>query len=241
MGEDRKHLEVVFLLIGGVGVPVIASLFLPALPKSLRVPVGIGVGALVIVAGVMLLVRHLRHEIKDAAQQVLMSLEGYDTDLEAGTLLKGNISNVSLRIATLHDLMDSILQAVPEERRDEVLHRAGQAAGASWGADFEAECRRAKMDMSDLAEKLDLWSSYDASAGMGKMDLDISSDAFGKVVLTNSFLSEKPACHPLNHWFAGYLAGTLRHVLDRRVMVTLEKPSLERQRTTHFTVEPTAP
>lgn len=238
MGNDRKFLEVVFLLIGGVGVPVIASLFLPALPESARVPVGIGIGSLVIVAGVFLLVRHLRREIQGAAAQLLASLEGYRVDHETGELFKGNIRNASLRITTIHDLVDNILRAVPVEERDQVLHDAGYATGTSWGPDFDAECRRAEMAMDQLPEKLEMWAGYDASAGMGRLRLDVSDDGYGEVVLENSFLSDKKACHPLNHWFAGYIGGTLYHVLDRRVKVILETPSTDRQRQTHFRVEP---
>jgi hypothetical protein len=239
LGSDRKYLEVIFLLVGGVAVPVIASLFLPALPAGARVPVGIGIGGLVLVAGVFLLVRHIRQEIRTAAAQLLANLEGYEIDHEAGQLFKGNIRNASLRIATIHDLVDNILQAVPPEKRDRVLHNAGYATGVSWGPDFEAECRRAKMTMDQLPQKLDLWATYDASAGMGKLRLEVSDTGYGEIILDNSFLSDKSACHPLNHWFSGYIAGTLYHVLDRRVTVVLETPSTERQRETHFRVEPT--
>ncbi len=238
MGSERKYLEVVYLLIGGVAVPVVASLFLPALPEGARVPVGIGIGGLVIVSGVVILVRHLRREIQNATAQVLASLEGYSVDHETGQLYKGNIRNASLRITTIHDLVDRILQAVPEEDRDRVLHEAGYATGMSWGPEFDAECRRAEMTMEQLPEKLDIWAGYDASAGMGRLKLDVSETGFGEVVLENSFLSDKEACHPLNNWFAGYIAGTLRHVLDQRVDVTLETPSTDRQRNTHFRVKP---
>jgi hypothetical protein len=240
-GKDRRYLEVAFLLIGGVGVPVIASLFLPALPKNARVPVGIGVGGLLLVVGVILLIRHLRREFANAAAEMLASLEGYSVDPEAGKLFKGNIRNASLRITTIHDLVDHILQSVPVNERDEALSRAGYATGTSWGPDFEAECRRAELDMNDLAEKLELWAGYDASAGMGRLKLDVTEKGFGQVVLKNSFLSDTPACHPLNNWFAGYIAGTLYHVLDMRVIVTLEEPSSEQQRTTHFSVKPATP
>lgn len=232
--RDRKHLEVVFLLIGGVAVPVIASLFLPALPESARIPVGIGVGGLVIVAGVILLFRHLRHEFA----QVLANLEGYSVDPETGKLFKGNIRNASLRITTIHDLIDNVLRAVPHEHRDQVLHDAGYATGTSWGPDFEAECRRAALTTEELDKKLNLWAGYDASAGMGRLKMNVESNGFGEVVLENSFLSDEPACHSLNHWFAGYIAGTLYHVLDKRVAVTLATPSTDQQRTTHFIVEP---
>jgi hypothetical protein len=238
MTNDRKYLEVIFLLIGGVGVPVIASLFLPALPEDARVPVGIGIGSLVLVVGVILLVRHLRREIQNAAAQLLASLEGYNVDPESGRLFKGNIRNASLRITTIHDLVDNILAAVPEAERDRVLYAAGYQTGASWGPEFEAECRRAEMAKDALDEKLELWARYDASAGMGRLHFNVSDDGFGQVTLENSFLSDADANHPLNHWFSGYIAGTLYDVLDRRVEVELETPSPDRQRRTEFRVTP---
>lgn len=238
MNNDRKYLEVIFLLIGGVGVPVVASLFLPALPEGARVPVGIGIGSFVLVVGVILLVRHLRREIQNATAQLLASLEGYNVDPDSGRLFKGNIRNASLRITTIHDLADNILKAVPVGEREQVLYAAGYQTGTSWGPEFEAECRRAEMAKDDLDEKLDLWARYDASAGMGRLQFDVSEDGFGHITLKNSFLSEEEASHPLNHWFSGYIAGALYYVLDKRVQVTLETPSMDRQRTTEFRVEP---
>ncbi len=238
MAVERKYLEVVFLLIGGVAVPVIASLFLPALPPSARVPVGIGIGSMVILVGVFVLVRHLRFEIRNAAAQLLATLEGYSVEPDAGLLYKGNIRNASLRVTTIHDLVDNVIASVPEGERDRVLHAAGYQTGMSWGPEFDAECHRAELTAADLDEKLERWASYDASAGMGRLQMSISDEGYGEVKLENSFLSDKQASHPLNHWFSGYIAGTLYHVLDRRVIVTLDTPSVDRQRSTQFRVEP---
>jgi hypothetical protein len=238
MAVERKYLEVVFLLIGGVAVPVIASLFLPALPDGAQVPVGIGIGSVVILVGVFVLIRHLRFEIRNAAAQLLASLEGYSIEPDAGLLYKGNIRNASLRVTTIHDLVDNVIRSVPEPHRDRVLHDAGYQTGMSWGPEFDAECHRAELTTADLDEKLERWAGYDASAGMGRLQMTVSEEGYGEVLLENSFLSDKEASHPLNHWFSGYLAGTLYHVIDRRVTVTLETPSVDRQRTTHFRVEP---
>jgi hypothetical protein len=237
MKEDRKHLEGIFLLIGGIAVPVVTSLFLPAIPEEIRVPVGVGVGSLFLISGAVLLAWYLRREIRNATE-LLTELEDYSFDFDGGKMFKGNVRNASLRITTIHDLVDNILRAVPEGERDRVLHAAGYETGMSWGPEFEAECRRAEMSKDALKEKLDLWAHYDASAGMGRLTLNVSENGHGEVVLENSFLSDKEGCHSLNHWFSGYIAGTLYHVLDRRVKVDLATPSTDIQRRTHFRIAP---
>ena len=237
MKGNRKYLDGTFLLIGGIAVPVITSLFLPAIPEGARVPVGVGIGSLLLLVGAILLVGSLRQEIRNATA-LLANLEDHKFDLDKGRMFKGNVRNASLRTTTIHDLVDNILRAVPADERDRVLLAAGYQTGISWGPEFEAECRRAEMSKDELEEKLELWSHYDASAGLGRLTLNVSENGHGEVILENSFLSDKEACHALNHWFSGYIAGTLYHVLDRRVKVELATPSTGIQRRTHFRIAP---
>jgi hypothetical protein len=237
-GDQIPWREVVVSIVGGIGIPVVASLVLPALPKGARLPVGLAIGGIVLVAGALYGLRSLRRQIAASEQLLLSSLEGYQVDSEAGALLKGNISNVSLRRTTLHDMIDGIAQAVDSERRASLLYEIGHATGESWGRDFETECRRAKLGATDLKSKLALWADYDASAGMGRLSFDLAQDGEGAAVVANSFLSDSPAATPLNHWFSGYLAGTLSHLLGHEVAVTLVDPTPQRQLVTTFHVAP---
>lgn len=232
-GKNSKNpvqLEIVVTLVGGIAVPVIASLLLPSLPKGARVPVGIGIGAFFLVAVVVVLARYLRRAIATTTIDAMSTLGSYDVDRGSGTMLKGNITNVSLRIDTIHHMIDSIVAAVPADERKDVLYSAGQSAGASWARDFDRECRRADISMDDRGKKLDLWADYDASAGMGRLTFGLSEGGSGSVTVTNSFLSDQEASTPLNYWYAGYVAGTLSHILYRSVEATLESPTTRRQR-----------
>lgn len=230
--------EVVVSVVGGIGIPVVASLVLPSLPKGARLPVGLAIAGLVVVAGALYLLRSLRRQIAFTARSLLTSLESFQVDTEAGALLKGNIANVSLRRETLHDMLDGILKEVDDGRRAQLLYEIGRTTGESWGRDFETECRRAKLGAKDLAGKLATWADYDASAGMGKLAFDVTHTGEGTVEVTNSFLSDKPAATPLNHWFSGYIAGTMTHLLGRDVRVTLQDPSHQRQLLTSFEIAP---
>jgi predicted hydrocarbon binding protein len=236
---DRRNLEIAALVFGGIVVPIVTSLILPALPKGARVPVGVGIGATLLVGGGVLFLQFLRRVFAHAATTVADTLERYSVDPQTGGLFKGRIRNVSLRTATIHRLLDTIVQNVPEAQRHEVLYRAGEEIGTSWGADLEALCRDMDLDSDDTTGRFELWARYDATAGMGAMDIDVAAKGSGSVTVRNSFLSDMVSSTPLNYWFAGYIAGTLEHLLGQSVIVELVEPSTHRQVITRFAVRPT--
>jgi hypothetical protein len=237
----RRNLEIAAFVIGGVVVPVVTSLFLPALPEKARVPVGIGVGAaLIIIAGVFFL-RYLRLIVASETSKTRTALEGYTVDPKSGRLYKGKIRNIALRTSTLHDLLDEVMRAVPSESRKDTLYAAGYVVGTSWGADLETLSHDLDDDAGDIDAKLALWQRYDATGGLGSFDIQITHNGAGIISLQNSFLSDKPSEAVLNYWFAGYIAGTLEHILGTPVVVELTSPSTHRQTISKFTVSPRIP
>jgi hypothetical protein len=69
-------------------------------------------------------------------------------------------------------------------------------------------------------------------------DFSITHDGHGRICLTNSVLSDEPACAPLNYCFAGYVAGTLEYILGIHVNVDLDDPSTGCQSKTYFSASP---
>lgn len=195
-----------------------------------------GIGATLLIGGGYLFLRFLLRVFTHAATTVADAVVRYSVDPQAGALFKGRVKNVSLRTATLHRLLDTMVQNVPEPQRHEVLYQSGMEIGASWGVDLEALCRDMKLATDDLNGRFELWVRYDATAGMGAMDIDVAPHGSGSVTVRNSFLSDIGASTPLNYWFAGYIAGTLEHILGQSVTVELVEPSTHRQTVTRFTV-----
>lgn len=235
--NQTVQLELAVLIGGGLIVPVVTALFFPAIPKNLRVPVGLGIGILVILAAILYVARILRREISGRNEDLLRTLAAGRVDETAGKMWRGSITNVTLRSATIHTLVDRLIRDVPVTRREAALYEAGREVGASWGKDFDAECSRKGLDLrADLEQALSLWAGYDANVGMGRYDFDLGPSGAGEVRVTNSFLSDQAACFPLNHWFAGYFAGTIEQLLGQQIEAILGHASTRRQRLTHFAI-----
>lgn len=239
--QSRPHFVTTdqITLIASIGLPIIVSFFIPALPKNLRVPAGVAVGTAVVALLAIWIARSFRNEIAKSTTHLAGLLAGYSTDDYSGSLFKGALRNVSLRVSTVHRVLETIVGAVPPDERKSVLYAAGYAVGLSWGRDFKAETRRTGMDEHSLEAQLQLWSDYDASAGMGRFEFMLSSHGYGEVILRNGFLSQEEGSCPLDHFFSGYLAGTLQELLGTSVRVDLEELILERHDEASFRVEPT--
>jgi hypothetical protein len=236
--DPKRTFELIAFVTGGVVVPVVTSFFLPALPENIRVPVGIGVGAILLIVAAAVFLRLLRRIFASEASRVRDALEGYTVEPRNGRLFKGRIRNVALRTSTLHDLLDEVLKFVPDERRKDALYSAGYTIGQSWAADLETLSHDLDDDAGDIDAKLALWARYDATGGMGALDIKVTNEGLGTVSLKYSFLSDQPSCLSLNYWFAGYIAGTLEHILGTPVTVQLTNPSIHRQIEAHFSVSP---
>jgi hypothetical protein len=235
----KRNFEVAVFVIGGVVVPVVTSLVLPELPKNARAPVGICVGViLIILFGAFFLTYLRRMFAREASSLFSSALDKYIVYPLKGHLRKAGIRNVALRTSTLHDLLNEVVKAVPDERRKDALYLAGYTVGMSWGKDLEKLSYDLMGDAGDVDTKLDLWMEYDKSGGLGVFDFSITHEGHGEICLTNSVLSDEPACAPLNYCFAGYVAGTLEYILGIQVNVELDNPSTSCQAKTHFSVSP---
>lgn len=169
------------------------------------------------------------------------SVVDYMQNRETGVLLKGSIENVALRVSTVHRIVDSLLQAVPEHMRREALYECGCDIGSNWAADFRRQLPALQIRDDDLPLQLLKWSEYDATAGMGRLSVAVDPlTGQGLVMLANSFLSRGPAFFPLNWWFAGYLAGTLGELLGRDVDVEVIEPKTAIAPATFFRVQAAA-
>jgi predicted hydrocarbon binding protein len=218
------------LVAAGIGV-------VPQIHRTWAIVLAVGVlGAAVL--GLVIYIARSAHNIL-AGQPHDTAIVRYEDDRETGILLKGDIENVSLRVSTLHFIVDALVVAIPEASRQAALYGCGREVGRAWVADFRRQLRRLPIDTDDILRQLLQWSEYDATAGMGRLTVAVDpTSGEGLVMLANGFLSRAPATFPLDWWFAGYLAGTLRELLDREVDVEVTDPSVARSKATFFRVTP---
>ena len=188
-------------LLIAAGISVI-----PALHGVWETAIGIAVlTAITVVVGVQIARSARRLLIAQAAD---LEVVAYTDDRQTGILLKGDIENVSLRVATIHRIIDALTRAIPEAARQSALYDCGLEVGENWVSDFQKELPKLEIKRDDILSQLLKWGEYDATAGMGRLTVAVNpTTGEGLVVLANSFLSRAPSSFPLNWWFAGYLAG----------------------------------
>jgi hypothetical protein len=214
-------------LVATVALPIAVSILYPAIPDQYRLIVGVTVGILVLAALTAWLARSLRREIRRGTASLTSLLTGYLSDIASGTLFKGAIRNASLRVSTIHQIVDVLVAAIPDDDQRKTLRSAGYEVGRSWGRDFRAECRRTGMEKQSLADRLSLWAHYDSMAGLGRFEFALSNAGYGSVILRNGFLSQQDCRAPLDYFFAGYIEGTLEELLGRPIVVDLEREQLK--------------
>jgi hypothetical protein len=218
------------LLAAGIGVvPQLHSLWLQVTVIAAMLAIGVIVGVRIVRSARNLLL----------GQSADADVVKYEDDRETGVLLKGKIANVSLRVSTMHRIVDTLTLAIPEGHRQRALYDCGCDVGKNWVADFRHELPRLEIAPDDLLRQLLKWSEYDATAGMGRLTVVVNPrTGDGLIGLANGFLSRAAAGFPLNWWFAGYLAGTLHELLGQKVDVEVIDPTAEASATTFFRVTP---
>lgn len=163
----------------------------------------------------------------------------YTDNRETGILLKGDIENVSLRVSTVHSIVDTLASEIPPTARKTALYDCGRAVGQSWASEFRRELPRLGIKRQDVLYQLLKWSEYDATAGMGRLTVAVNPQTGeGVVTLANGFLSRASSKFPLNWWFAGYLAGTLDELLQRKTSALVVNPTIDAAEMTFFHVAP---
>jgi hypothetical protein len=230
--------ETAILAAGVTAVPLLIAGGISVIPQLHGVwPTAVGVSILAVITVVVGvgIVRSARQLLVGEAADT--EVVAYRDDRETGILLKGNIENVSLRVSTIHKIIDALTFAIPPESRQDALYTCGYAVGQSWASEFRRELPRLEIGRDDVFRQLLKWSEYDATAGMGRLTVAINPHtAEGVITLANGFLSRASSNFPLNWWFAGYLAGTLHELLERSARVEVVDPTEHPSRTALFRV-----
>lgn len=214
--SDTARRETGILAAAVTAVPLLVAssiTIIPLLGGVWPTAIGIAVLAVIIVVVAVQIVRSARKLlIGEAADARVVE---YRDNRETGILLKGKIANVSLRVSTIHSIVNALTIAIPTESRQAALYNCGRSIGKSWASDFRRQLTQLEIRHEDIFQQLMKWSEYDATAGMGRLSVAVNpSTAEGTVTLANGFLSREPASFPLIWWFAGYLAGTLDEILQ---------------------------
>lgn len=210
-----------------VVVPILATALVLLLPDYGEV----GIGGI----GLKRLEQRLADQVQRVTQQVRDSLAqatGINKDVEAGTVQKGAIRNVELRVRTVQEILLRALLADPATQRD-ALYAAGVEWGKGWSEDFvEIEQGVDVSSAEGVKAILSDWTYYDATAGLGRIEFEFGADHLPtQVTVRNGFLSIERDEADLRNLFAGYLAGSLDGLLAAREVsfdVRLEDKAVDR-------------
>jgi hypothetical protein len=175
-------------------------------------------------------------EFTDEVREIRTSLSeatGITKDSEAGTIFKGTIRNVELRVRTVQELLLRALASDPKDP-SKSLYDAGRDWGRDWSRDFrKIESEVDFQGKEGIHSALEDWSYYDGTAGMGRIyfTYDKESGLPTQAEFKSCFLSIERDNADLRQVMAGYLAGSLDGLLspqDHHYRVTLEEKSVDR-------------
>lgn len=181
--------------------------------------------------GTCILLYYLFREAREIAEVVATFSSRWR--LQDGRLRIGNTINVALRAKTIQVLLESFEHAFSNKVDYwDVIKNAGLSIGESFASDLRAELialgenRIIKAGRTEdlIKDKLELWSRYDSSTGMGIFLVDSIHFANGilqgTISVKNSFLSyDKHTAHQTCAFLEGYMKGIILHLLDMQVAV----------------------
>lgn len=239
-GANIARRETGILAAAVTAVPLLVAsgiTLIPELEGLWATAIGIAVLLVVVTIVAIQIVRSARTLL--VGEYADTQLVAYTDNRETGILLKGDIENVSLRVSTVHSIVDALANEIPPTARKTALYDCGRAVGQSWASEFRRELPRLGIDRQDILYQLLKWSEYDATAGMGRLTVAVNPlTGEGVVTLANGFLSRASSKFPLNWWFAGYLAGTLDELLQRRTSASVVSPTTDAAEMAFFHVTP---
>ena len=239
-GASVARRETGILAAAVTAVPLLVASGITLIPELKGIwATAIGIAVLLVVVTIVSI------QIVRSARTLLVGeyadtqLVAYTDNRETGILLKGDIENVSLRVSTVHSIVDALAIEIPPTARKTALYDCGHAVGQSWASEFRRELPRLGIKRQDVLYQLLKWSEYDATAGMGRLTVAVNPlTGEGVVTLANGFLSRAPSKFPLNWWFAGYLAGTLDELLQCKTSASVVNPTTESCEMAVFHVAP---
>lgn len=254
--------EVITILFIGL-ISVIVPLLLPGeAGLTLRLVIGFGI-FLTLMATVLLFQvwaarkenaardaerRKQNEELQEQIRQLPHpALTDNNYDSNEGLMFKGTneeegrVRNAALRTQSIHNLLDTIIAKVPKEERKRAMRLAGKKMGESFAETFESMPGELPSPPENLEAKLDLWTDYDASAGLGRLTFKLDSSEVGEgiVELKNGFLqSEFDSNCSMDYVIAGYLEGALERLMGKDLSVQPTQPLTQAHDRSIFRISP---
>src|SRR5215208_4067710 len=254
--------EVITILFIGL-IPVIVPLLLPGEADiTLRLVIGFGI-FLTLMATVLLFQvwaarkenaardaerRKQNEELQEQIRQLPHpALTDNNYDSNEGLMFKGTkeeegrVRNAALRTQSIHNLLDTIIANVSKEEREGAMRLAGKKMGETFAETFESMPGEHPNPPENLEAKLDLWTDYDASAGLGRLTFKLDSSEVGEgiVELKNGFLqSEFDSNCSMDYVIAGYLEGALVRLMGKDLSVQPTQPLTQAHDRSIFRISP---
>jgi len=149
----------------------------------------------------------------DLSQHIFQMLEDYFSrtsffNLEA--LKKANMPHVSLRVKTVHLMLDGFRHEISPETHLKILRSIGQETGFSFSLDFISFLKSRKIPLNYDA-LLEAWVQFDSSADWGKLNATFESDNLIKVEVKRNFLrlGYETDFHRHCTFFEGYIENVI--------------------------------
>lgn len=166
--------------------------------------------------------RRFQEKITETVEEASSRLEtrisnaaGISKNIEKGLLLKGEIRNIELRMATIRTLLLSFVDE-KDPQSNEILYAVGYKWGIDWSTDLTKVASQEDQTIASRQQLLMDWSYYDASAGLGSLRFDFDKSGIpSRVHALNSFAAISSENVDMRNLLGGYIAGTITGMFGR--------------------------
>lgn len=172
----------------------------------------------------------------DPAKDEQVGLKLFDLVKDRGLLFNQSdqTRNISLKVATLVNLLSQIYKNITERADDknevaeEILRKAGYNCGLRFGTEMYESIQRQRTTLTD-SEKVERWCEFDSDVGFGRFHnyLKFTHDKHkfeveGDISLSDNFLVVNQVSEESPHlcsFMTGYIQGVLERIFRTRFTV----------------------
>ncbi|MDD5021941.1 MAG: hypothetical protein PHR82_07445 [Endomicrobiaceae bacterium] len=150
---------------------------------------------------------------------------------------KAGFRNVSLRWRTIQLIINNLCQNISDQAKvNKILYDTGEMVGKNFYVKLENHLRKNQksFDGESPEKKLEIWTDYDSSSGMGKFtikDLILVSKIKFTITIENAFTCDEDKSSSRNclcMFMSGYIAGFCSKLFNEPITVEEEECAMNR-------------